>query len=120
MDAYCNDVNKLTENQKLNFSQLYISKKLSIDEIKMNLSIFLMAGSESTSIALTVLFHILATMPEEQEKLLHEIDQYFPIDGQVKFLFINNWKCLYLDHELEDVNGFGARRLHHGYLQIVT
>ena len=86
MDAYCNDVNKLTENQKLNFSQLYISKKLSIDEIKMNLSIFLMAGSESTSIALTVLFHILATMPEEQEKLIHEIDQYFPIDGQVKFL----------------------------------
>jgi cytochrome P450 len=45
-----------------------------------------MAGSESTSIALTVLFHILATMPEEQEKLIHEIDQYFPIDGQVKFL----------------------------------
>jgi cytochrome P450 len=87
MDAYSNNVNKLAENEKLNFSQLHLSKKLSIDEIKMNLSIFLMAGSESTSIALTVLFYILATMPEEQEKLINEIDQHFPIDGQVNLLF---------------------------------
>jgi cytochrome P450 len=52
-------------------------------EIKMNLSIFLMAGSESTSISLATLLHVLASMPEEQEKLIHEIDEHFPHDSDV-------------------------------------
>lgn len=42
-----------------------------------------MAGSESTSIALTVLLHVLATFPEEQQKLINEIDEYFPLDIEV-------------------------------------
>jgi cytochrome P450 len=44
-----------------------------------------MAGSESTSIALAVLFHVLATYPEEQEKMIHEIDEHFPPDSDVFF-----------------------------------
>ena len=54
----------------------------------MNLSIFLMAGSESTSIALTVLIHVLATLPEEQTKLINEIDMHFPANGEVIFLLV--------------------------------
>lgn len=42
-----------------------------------------MAGSESTSIALTVLLYVLATLPEEQEKLIQEIDDHYPPDSGV-------------------------------------
>ncbi len=42
-----------------------------------------MAGSESTSISLATLLHVLASMPEEQEKLIHEIDEHFPHDSDV-------------------------------------
>jgi cytochrome P450 len=53
-------------------------------EIKMNLSIFLMAGSESTSIAISVLFYVLAAYQEEQEKLIQEIDDHYPHNSDVK------------------------------------
>lgn len=49
----------------------------------MNLSIFMMAGSESTSISLAVLLHVLASFPEEQEKLMDEIDSHFPSNSDV-------------------------------------
>lgn len=49
----------------------------------MNLSIFLMAGSESTSITLATLLHVLASLPEEQEKLMHEIDEHYPPGSDV-------------------------------------
>ena len=42
-----------------------------------------MAGSESTSIALATLVHVLTILPEEQEKLFHEINEHFPIDSGV-------------------------------------
>ena len=61
----------------------------------MNLSIFLMAGSESTSIALAVLLHVLATIPEEQEKMINEIDEHFPHDSDViikNILVMNSFK----------------------------
>jgi cytochrome P450 len=47
----------------------------------MNLSIFLMAGSEVTSISLAVLFYALAMYPEEQERLIAEIDEHYPPAG---------------------------------------
>jgi cytochrome P450 len=49
----------------------------------MNLSIFLMAGSESTSIAISVLFYVLAGFQEEQEKLIQEIDDHYPSNSDV-------------------------------------
>ena len=52
----------------------------------MNLSIFLMAGSESTSITLATLLHVLATLPEEQEKLIHEIDEHYPPNSDVHLI----------------------------------
>ena len=36
-----------------------------------------MAGSESTSIALAVLFYVLAKFPEEQKRLFNEIEEHF-------------------------------------------
>jgi cytochrome P450 len=57
----------------------------------MNLSIFLMAGSESTSITLAVLLHVLATYQEEQEKLIHEIDEHFPLDSDVNTRTLLLW-----------------------------
>ena len=62
----------------------------------MNLSIFLMAGSESTSIALTTLIYVLATMPEEQEKLVNEIYEHFPPSSEVLFFYLNALFCFYL------------------------
>nr|QUF59376.1 cytochrome p450 CYP3045A1 [Brachionus angularis] len=102
MDAYSKNTNSLNENQKTNFSELYLSKKLSLDEIKMNLSIFMMAGSESTSIALTVLLHVLASMPEEQEKLIHEIDDHFPNDSDIEPTYDNIQKLEYLDYIIKE------------------
>ena len=78
MDTQCEHVSGLDENERTDFHQMHLSKKLSTDEIKMNLSIFLMAGSESTSIAMTVLVYLMAIMPEEQEKLYEEIIDHFP------------------------------------------
>lgn len=47
-----------------------------------------MAGSESTSISLAVLLYVLATMPEEQEKLIQEIDEHYPHGSGVYITFI--------------------------------
>lgn len=106
MDA-CSDNSdiKANENETTNFSRIHISKKLTLDvrkafsfhfkilsiqfnnvflkEIKMNLSIFLMAGSESTSIALAVLFYVLAKYPEEQKRVFNEIEENFSMDLEV-------------------------------------
>ena len=50
----------------------------------MNLSIFLMTGSEATSIAITELIYMLAIYQEEQERVFQEIEDHYPLDSPVK------------------------------------
>ena len=47
-------------------------------EIQQNLVVFLLAGYETTSTSLAYAFYVLATNPNEQEKLINEIDEHFP------------------------------------------
>ena len=54
----------------------------------MNLVVFLLAGYETTSTTLAYAFHVLATIPAEQEKLINEIDELFPTESDVNiFIF---------------------------------
>ncbi|XP_066490553.1 thromboxane-A synthase [Tiliqua scincoides] len=52
-------------------------KKLSDDEIVGLTYLFLIAGYEPTKNTLTFATYLLATNPECQEKLLHEVDRFF-------------------------------------------
>ena len=38
---------------------------------------FMLAGYESTSYALSYCFYVLATKPEEQQKLVEEIEMFY-------------------------------------------
>ena len=46
----------------------------------MNLSLFIMAGYETTSSTLNIVFYLLAKYPEEQQKVYEELCIYFPPD----------------------------------------
>lgn len=54
-----------------------VQKKLSRGELESNLVIFMIAGYETTSTALTNASHVLATHPEIQQKLFDEVYQHF-------------------------------------------
>ncbi|CAF0894181.1 unnamed protein product [Adineta ricciae] len=49
---------------------------LSINEVKQNIYLFMIAGYETASTALAYITHALATHPEEQKKLQDHIDYY--------------------------------------------
>jgi cytochrome P450 family 3 subfamily A len=51
----------------------------------MNLVLFLLAGYETTSTALSYMFYVLATHSEEQQRLINEVDEFFPSSGDVNF-----------------------------------
>ena len=53
-------------------------------EIQQNLVVFLLAGYETTSTSLAYAFYVLATNPNEQEKLINEIDEHFPDHANVR------------------------------------
>ena len=46
-------------------------------EINLNLSLFMLAGYETTSTSLTYITYILAKYPEEQKVLIDEIDSFY-------------------------------------------
>ena len=50
------------------------------------MALFLLAGYETTSTTLSYAFYILATLSEEQEKLINEIDEHFTNDFDVSWL----------------------------------
>ena len=53
----------------------------------------MLAGYETTSTALTYICYILAKHPDEQQKLIEEIELYYPINEPAVFHFIN---CYFL------------------------
>lgn len=80
-------IDSLDDNETLikQYDQCYINeikdvhleKKLTLKEVKANLKMFMLAGYESTSYALSFCFHMLATRKDEQEKLYNEIGEFF-------------------------------------------
>jgi cytochrome P450 len=48
----------------------------------MNLGLFTIVGSDTLSTTLSLCFHALAKYPEEQIKLVNEINQQFPLDAK--------------------------------------
>ena len=78
LDAQSDVVEEYDDTVKPDFATTRIAKKLTIGEIQRNLVIFMLAGYETSSTALSYAFYILATQQEEQEKLRQEIDEHFP------------------------------------------
>lgn len=60
-----------------NIKDINIERKLTYHELKANLKMFMLAGYESTSYALTNCLFTLAIKKEEQQKLFDEIEEHF-------------------------------------------
>ena len=58
------------------------NKFLTMEEMQANISIFLIAGYETTAVTLTIIAYYLALYPKVQEKLQAEIDDHFPVTGK--------------------------------------
>ncbi|UJR30560.1 hypothetical protein I4U23_018089 [Adineta vaga] len=57
-------------------------RKLTKHEIASNVFLFMIAGYETTSTALSYISYVLATHPNEQLKLQHHIDSYFDPENE--------------------------------------
>jgi cytochrome P450 len=68
---------------------------LTLNEVKQNIYLFMIAGYETASTALAYVTHILATHPEEQKKLRDYIDSYISKDTILDYELLN--KLEYLD-----------------------
>ena len=80
------DVNRLLLIlQTYKFNDFYLKK-----ELKMNMILFMLAGYETTSSTLTYCSYVLAKYPDEQHKLIDEINSHFNKESKVilQILFI--------------------------------
>jgi cytochrome P450 len=64
---------------------------------------FMIAGRDTTAATLTFLFHLLATNPAVQAKLLAEIDAKIPLNGSDKIDFNTLSKLVYLEALIKEV-----------------
>ena len=72
----------------------------------MNLSLFMLAGYETTSTTLSYCTFVLATQPEEQQKLIDEINSVFRNSDESKLMEPNADnvnKLDYLDMFIKEV-----------------
>lgn len=76
--------------------EIQLGKKLTFNEIKANLKMFMLAGYESTSYALCFCFYTLATKKNEQVTLREEIDNFFIHQSKVSFLLFQNFEIKHL------------------------
>ncbi|CAF2550533.1 unnamed protein product [Rotaria sp. Silwood2] len=58
-------------------AEVPLVRKITKSEISANIFLFMIAGYETTSTALSYITYVLATHPEEQQKLQEHIDAYF-------------------------------------------
>ncbi|CAF2145938.1 unnamed protein product [Rotaria magnacalcarata] len=68
---------------------------LSLNEVKQNIYLFMIAGYETASTALAYVTHMLATHVDEQKKLQNHIDSFLKVYGVLDHEIIN--KMEYLD-----------------------
>nr|QVK45580.1 cytochrome P450 [Brachionus paranguensis] len=99
IDALDDNERLIKKFDQLNINELedkHLEKKLTFNEIKANLKMFMLAGYESTSYALSFCFHMLATKKNEQELIYNEIEEFF-IDESIVPDIQNVNKLPYLD-----------------------
>ncbi|CAF4378236.1 unnamed protein product, partial [Adineta steineri] len=87
LDATEKKINSIGENTG--------KHSLTLNEVKQNIYLFMIAGYETASTALSYVTHVLATHPEEQKKLQEHIDSYLPEDTVFTYDILN--KMEYLD-----------------------
>jgi thromboxane-A synthase len=75
LDAYMKaDSNNTKLNSDADLTKDRVVKTLNLKEVKSNLVLFMLAGYDTTSIGLSYSLLTLAKYPEEQQKLVDEID----------------------------------------------
>ncbi|CAF0857049.1 unnamed protein product [Adineta ricciae] len=67
---------------------------LSLNEVKQNIFLFMIAGYETASTALSYVTHVLATHPEEQKKLREHIDMFIDKDTILTYEILNQMQYL--------------------------
>ena len=60
----------------------------------MNAMVFMLAGYDTTSTALSFCFHVLAKNLEEQAKVREEIDSYFSSQSNVIIIYFFTFKII--------------------------
>ncbi len=61
-----------------------LSSLILLKEIHNNLTLFLLAGYETTSSSLTYAMYVLANHPDEQQILIDEIDSFYSNSADVR------------------------------------
>ncbi|XP_030645786.1 cytochrome P450 3A30-like [Chanos chanos] len=91
---------QISDNQAKETSDDHLAKGLTDHEILSQSFIFILAGTDTTSTALTFLMYNLATNPDALKKLVEEIDTAFPNDAPVTYEKVMNLE--YLDMAINE------------------
>nr|QUF59378.1 cytochrome p450 CYP3045C1 [Brachionus angularis] len=97
------DFSNDNKTNSIQLTSTYFEKKLSMDEIKSNLVLFMLAGYETTSTTLSYCCYVLATHIEEQQKLYEEITSYFSNDANSVIDSDSVQQLEYLDMFIKEV-----------------
>nr|ATW72310.1 cytochrome p450 CYP3045C19 [Brachionus calyciflorus] len=94
---------KLTDK---NFTNFHIEKKMTIDEIKTNVTLFMFAGYETTSTMLSFSIHTLAKYQDQQKRVHEEIKSFFDSEPDSTIDSDSVQKLEYLDLFIKEVMRF--------------
>ncbi len=102
LDAHTTEGVEDSQKNQTALTSTHLEKKLTMKEIDVNLVLFMLAGYETTSTALTYITFVLARYPEEQEILYNEIMNHFP-DPSVEPEIDTVSNCEYMDMFVKEV-----------------
>lgn len=84
LEANRNVPDQKTADSSVDYTKSHLNKFLTMDEVVSNLTLFMLAGYETTSSALTYASYILATHPSEQKILIEEIGAFFDNEKNIE------------------------------------
>lgn len=98
LDSRSDNFDNSNDHLRGNISESDLVKKMSLEEIKRNLVLFVLAGYDSTSSTLNDCIYMLLSHPTEMLKVQKEIDHAFATGSEVKKLLEspNNQITVYL------------------------
>lgn len=103
LDSESNDFKPQYDQTDLkDLNNVHLEKKLTTEEIRANLIMFMLAGYETTSTALSYSCFVLATNQIEQQKVRDEVDAYFA-DSDEKPNTENIKNLPYLENFIKEV-----------------